>query len=141
MCSCFLCAPHWEPSPTTQACALTGNRTGIPLVHRPALNPPSYTSQGFFFFFFFFAFSLLLPPSPFSSLLLPSPSSSSPLALTSVAQLVGHRLKKRSVAGLIPGQGTCLGCGFSPDQGASERQPIDVSLPLFLPPSLLSKNK
>ena len=35
--------------PATQACALTGNRTGNPLVHRPALNPLSYTSQGTFF--------------------------------------------------------------------------------------------
>ena len=32
--------------PTTQACALTGNRTGHPLGHRPALNPLSHTSQG-----------------------------------------------------------------------------------------------
>ena len=32
--------------PTTQAGALIGNRTGDPLVHRPALNPLSYTSQG-----------------------------------------------------------------------------------------------
>ena len=31
--------------PATQACALTGNRTGDPLVHRPALNPLSYTGQ------------------------------------------------------------------------------------------------
>ena len=31
---------------TTQACALTGNQTGDPLVHRPALNPLSHTSQG-----------------------------------------------------------------------------------------------
>ena len=30
----------------TQACALTGNRTGNPLVCRPALNPLSHTSQG-----------------------------------------------------------------------------------------------
>ena len=29
----------------TQACALTGNRTGNSLVRRPALNPLSYTSQ------------------------------------------------------------------------------------------------
>ena len=29
-----------------QACALTGNWTGDPLVRRPALNPLSYTSQG-----------------------------------------------------------------------------------------------
>ena len=31
----------------TQACALTGNRTGNSLVFRPGLNPLSYTSQGF----------------------------------------------------------------------------------------------
>ena len=31
---------------TTQACALTGNRTSDPGVHRPALNPLSHTSQG-----------------------------------------------------------------------------------------------
>ena len=32
--------------PTTQACALTGNQTGDPLVHRPALIPLNHTSQG-----------------------------------------------------------------------------------------------
>ena len=32
--------------PTTQACALTGNQIGDPLVHRPALTPLSHTSQG-----------------------------------------------------------------------------------------------
>ena len=32
--------------PTMQACALTGNGTCDPLVHRPALNPLSHTSQG-----------------------------------------------------------------------------------------------
>ena len=32
--------------PATQACVLTGNWTGIPLVCRPALNPLSHTSQG-----------------------------------------------------------------------------------------------
>ena len=32
--------------PATQACALTGNQTGDPLVHRPALNPLSHMSQG-----------------------------------------------------------------------------------------------
>ena len=31
--------------PTTQACALTGNQTGNPLVHRPALNPLSHTAR------------------------------------------------------------------------------------------------
>ena len=34
--------------PTTQSCALTENQTGDPLVHRPMLNPLSYTSQGCF---------------------------------------------------------------------------------------------
>ena len=32
--------------PLTQACALTGNQTGNPLVHRLALSPLSHTSQG-----------------------------------------------------------------------------------------------
>ena len=32
--------------PTTQACALPGNRTGNPLVCREALNPLGHTSQG-----------------------------------------------------------------------------------------------
>ena len=32
--------------PTTQTCALTGSRTGDPLVFSPMLNPLSYTSQG-----------------------------------------------------------------------------------------------
>ena len=39
----------WLPlatCPTTQACALTGNRTGDPLVCSLALNPLSHTSQG-----------------------------------------------------------------------------------------------
>ena len=39
-----------EPSlgtwPTTQACALTANQTGDPLVRRPALSLLSHTSQG-----------------------------------------------------------------------------------------------
>ena len=38
--------PHLGTWPATQACALTGNWTGDSLVHRPALNPLSYTSQG-----------------------------------------------------------------------------------------------
>ena len=37
--------------PSTQACALTGNGTSDPLVHRPELSPVSYTSQGPFMFF------------------------------------------------------------------------------------------
>ena len=38
--------PLLETWPPTQACVLTGNRTTDPLVHRPALNPLSHTSQG-----------------------------------------------------------------------------------------------
>ena len=33
--------------PATQACALIGNQTGDPLVHRPVLNPLSHASQGY----------------------------------------------------------------------------------------------
>ena len=32
--------------PVTQACVLTGNQTGDPLVNRPVLSPLSHTSQG-----------------------------------------------------------------------------------------------
>ena len=35
--------------PATQACALTGNQIGDPLVHQTVLNPLSHTSQGFHF--------------------------------------------------------------------------------------------
>ena len=39
-------------------------------------------------------------------------------------------LHNQRVAGSIPSQGTCLGCGLCPWLGAHERQPrIDVSLP------------
>ena len=34
------------------------------------------------------------------------------LALTAVAQLVGHHPTERNVASWIPSQGTHLGCGF-----------------------------
>ena len=39
----------WPPQgtrPATQSCTLTGNRTGHPLIRRPALNPLNHTSQG-----------------------------------------------------------------------------------------------
>ena len=39
--------------PATQACALTGNRTSDPLVHRLALSPLSHTSQGKIYHNFF----------------------------------------------------------------------------------------
>ena len=41
-----LACPILGTWPATQACALTGNQTGDPLVRRLALNPLSYTSQG-----------------------------------------------------------------------------------------------
>ena len=46
--SVWLPPMHSHPGtwPPTQACALTGNQTGDPLVCRLALNPLSYTSQG-----------------------------------------------------------------------------------------------
>ena len=56
-------------------------------------------------------------------------------ALAGVAQWIEHQPSNQSVASSIPSQGTCLGFGPGPQQGAHERQPhIDVSLPLFLPP-------
>ena len=52
--------------------------------------------------------------------------------LAGVAQWIEHQPVNQKVTGLIPGQGTCLGCGPGSQLGASERQPINVSLPLFL---------
>ena len=49
-------------------------------------------------------------------------------ALTSVAQMVGCCPAKLKVAGLIPSQDTCLGCGPDLQLGEHERQPINVSL-------------
>ena len=52
-----------------------------------------------------------------------------------VAQWIERRPANQGVAGLIPSQGTCLGCGPGPQWGPYERQPhMDVSLPFFLPP-------
>ena len=39
-----LCDPPLQTWPATQACALTRNQTGDPLVCRPVLNPLSHTS-------------------------------------------------------------------------------------------------
>ena len=55
--------------PTTQACALTGNRTSDSLVHRLVINPRSHTSQGNFLSF---SFSFSLPPGPQGHLKKPS---------------------------------------------------------------------
>ena len=42
-----LTCPHLGTWPTTQVCALTGNRTSDPLVCKLALSPLSHTNQGF----------------------------------------------------------------------------------------------
>ena len=56
-------------------------------------------------------------------------------ALAGVAQWNEHKPLNLKVPGLIPSQGTCLGCGPGPHLVACERQPhIDVSLPFSLPP-------
>ena len=44
-----LARPMLVTWPSTQACALTGNQTLDPLVHRLVLNPLSHTSQGLIF--------------------------------------------------------------------------------------------
>ena len=41
----FLARPQLGTRPTTQACALTGNRTGDPSVFRTTPNPLIHTSQ------------------------------------------------------------------------------------------------
>ena len=64
--------------------------------------------------------------------------------MADVAQWIECQPANQRVLSSIPSQGTCLGCwpGEVPGSGAHERQPhIDVSLPLFLLPSPLSKNK
>ena len=63
-------------------------------------------------------------------------------ALAGVAQWTVCRPANQRVAGSIPSQGTCLGCGLGPWRGSRKRQPhIDVSLPLFLSPPLSLKLK
>ena len=65
--------------------------------------------------------------------IIPSKKSAA-LALTRVVWWVGRHPANQTVASSIPGQGTCLSCGSGPLSEACESQPIDVSLPLFLPP-------
>ena len=70
------------------------------------------------------------------------------IALTGVVQLVGQHPADRGVLGSIPGQGTCLGCGFGPQLGSVRHSQlmfpsrIHVSLPFSLPllPSKISKH-
>ena len=69
-----LACPLLVTWPTTQACALTGNRTGDPWVRRLVLSPLSHASQGWNFsiwkicLFFHTMFIVCLPcPSPRTS--------------------------------------------------------------------------
>ena len=56
-------------------------------------------------------------------------------ALAGVAQWIECQPAKQGVTGLIPSQGTCLGCGPGSWLGPHKRQlHTDVSLPLVLPP-------
>ena len=48
MCGCLSCPPLLGTWPPTQACALTGDGTGAPLVRWPVLNPLSHPSRGCF---------------------------------------------------------------------------------------------
>ena len=58
------------------------------------------------------------------------------IALDGIVQWIEHGPVNQRVAGSIPSQGTCLGCGPDPQLGACKRQAIYVSLPLYLPPFL-----
>ena len=55
-------------------------------------------------------------------------------ALPGMAQLVEYCPTKQKVTSSIPSQGTGLGVGLVPSWGTCRKQPIDVYLPLFLPP-------
>ena len=67
--------------------------------------------------------------------------------LAGVAQWTECQPAKQKITGLIPSQGTCLGCGPGPQMGMYRRQPTDLSLThqiFFLSFSLhspISKNK
>ena len=65
-------------------------------------------------------------------------------ALTCVAQLIGHSPTKRKVTGLIPSQGTCLGCGSGPWLGCLREATLTLmflSLSFSLPSPLYKTNK
>ena len=69
-------------------------------------------------------------------------------ALTSVAQVVGRHPAEWKVTGLIPGQGTCPGCGFDPQLGYVQEgnqsmflSYINISLSFSLSQSLKAVKK
>ena len=47
MCGCLLHAPYWGPGPQPRPVPRLG--IDYPLIHRPALNPLSHTSQSLSF--------------------------------------------------------------------------------------------
>ena len=61
--------------------------------------------------------------------------------LAGVAQWIEWLPANQKVTGLIPGQGTRLGCGPGPQLGVRTRQRIDLTHIDVSLPSLLSKNK
>ena len=52
------CLSHAPNRGQTQAPAVTGNQIGNLLVHRPALNPLSHTSQGFMIFLILYCYTV-----------------------------------------------------------------------------------
>ena len=63
-------------------------------------------------------------------------------ALAGVAQWIEHQPANQSVTGLIPSQGTCLGCRPGPSWGCTRGKHTLMFLSLsFSLPSPLSKNK
>ena len=64
------------------------------------------------------------------------------MALAGVAKWTEHGPMNQRVSGLIPSQGTCLGCGSGPQLEVHEGQPhIDVSPSLSPFLTLSLKNK
>ena len=54
------------------------------------------------------------------------------MALAGVAPWVEHQPANQKVTGLIPGQGTCLGCRPGPQLGVCERSPsLHLSLKII----------
>ena len=58
-----------------------------------------------------------------------------------MAQWIGHQPAPEGVTGLIPDQGSCLGCRPGTCWGACKRQPLMFLFLSFSLPSPLSKNK
>ena len=56
-----------------------------------------------------------------------------------MAQLVGDSSIKRKVVGSVPSQAYVWVVGLGPGRGEYQRQPFDVSVPVFLPPYLSLK--